>query len=133
GDADGSGDGSGTGGPGGDGTDGDGTGGGPAAGTVRLERFSAPSSARVAGPAREVRIQVSGLPRTSGFFEVWLMDAAGKKLISLGVLHDDGTATLPLPPGVDIGEYSQVDVSDQAFNGSPAHSGRSVVRGSLTG
>ncbi|MDK1475423.1 anti-sigma factor [Streptomyces sp. 549] len=97
-----------------------------AVGTVRLERLSDPS-------AREVRIRVEGLPRTSGFFEVWLMDADGKKLISIGVLHGDGTASLPLPPGVDIGEYSQVDVSDQPYNGSPEHSGRSLVRGALAG
>jgi hypothetical protein len=36
-----------------------------------------------------------------------------------------------MPPGVDLANYSRIDVSLQPFNGSPLHSRTSVVRGSL--
>ncbi|MEV0529677.1 anti-sigma factor [Streptomyces sp. NPDC050439] len=80
---------------------------------------------------KTLRIKVRGLPSTKGYFEVWLMDSAHKKLIAVGVLGADGSATLPLPQGVDLSGYPVVDVSDQAYDGNPAHSGKSVVRGAL--
>jgi hypothetical protein len=36
-----------------------------------------------------------------------------------------------MPPGVDLANYSRIDVSLQPFNGSTLHSRTSVVRGSL--
>lgn len=83
------------------------------------------------GGARLLRISVDGLPPTKGYFEVWLMDRSHTRLVSLGTLGPDGSAVLPLPDNVDFAEYTLVDVSDQPFNGSPEHSGRSVVRGPL--
>ncbi|MGW0909557.1 anti-sigma factor domain-containing protein [Streptomyces sp. NPDC002853] len=78
-----------------------------------------------------LRISVKGLPSTKGYFEVWLMDSTHKRLIAVGVLGPDGSATLPLPRGVDLSGYPVVDVSDQAYNGDPTHSGKSIVRGAL--
>ncbi|MEV6758571.1 anti-sigma factor [Streptomyces sp. NPDC051214] len=80
---------------------------------------------------KTLRIKVKGLPSTEGYFEVWLMDSTHKKLIAVGVLGADGSATLPLPQGVNLSGYPVVDVSDQAYDGDPAHSGKSVVRGAL--
>ncbi len=80
---------------------------------------------------RSLDIKVEGLPKTSGYFEVWLMDRSHRKLISMGVLGADGHAVLPVPENVDLTEYSIVDVSVQEFNGSPEHSGNSVVRGAF--
>lgn len=96
---------------------------------------AAAGSARLgdAGGHRSLDITVHGLPRTSGYFEVWLMDRDHKKLISMGVLGPDGHATLPVPANVDLHQYALVDVSVQPYDGSPAHSGRSVVRGPLAG
>ncbi|MET9730207.1 anti-sigma factor [Streptomyces sp. NPDC006458] len=94
-----------------------------AAGTVRV-LDSAESE-------RTVRVSVTGLPRTDGYYEVWLMDRGHKKLIAMGVLGPDGSATLPLPAGIDLSRYPLIDVSAQANDGNPAHSGESVVRGSL--
>lgn len=96
---------------------------GDARGVARLEGS--------AGTRRQVHIDVSDLPRTNGYFEVWLMDPTHRKLIAVGVLGAEGSATLPVPEGVDLADYPLVDVSDQAYNGSPAHSGKSVVRGAL--
>ncbi|MFJ7044582.1 anti-sigma factor [Streptomyces sp. NPDC101112] len=96
-----------------------------AAGTVRLVR----------GPEaeREVTVTVTGLPRTDGYYEVWLMDRTHTRLVAMGVLGPDGTATLPLPARIDLGRYPLIDVSAQEDNGNPAHSGTSVVRGALPG
>ncbi|GGU83868.1 hypothetical protein GCM10010275_18940 [Streptomyces litmocidini] len=85
------------------------------------------------GTGREVRVSVSGLPATDGYFEVWLMDRSHEKLIAVGTLGPDGSATLPLPDGVDLSGYPVVDVSAQRYDGDPAHSGESVARGDLDG
>ncbi|MER7680685.1 anti-sigma factor [Streptomyces sp. NPDC096934] len=103
----------------------------------RLDSLRASSAgyARVdgSGGGRTLDITVKGLPSTSGYFEVWLMDRTHSKLVSMGVLGPDGHATLPVPQNIDLGEYSVVDVSVQRFNGSSDHSGDSLVRGPFSG
>ncbi|MGW5774311.1 anti-sigma factor domain-containing protein [Streptomyces longwoodensis] len=91
--------------------------------------------ARLAGSnaRRTLDITVKGLPKTSGYFEVWLMDRSHTKLVSMGVLGPDGHAVLPVPDTIDLKEYSVVDVSVQPYNGKPDHSGDSVVRGPYAG
>ncbi|WP_147981947.1 anti-sigma factor [Streptomyces sp. MS191] len=83
--------------------------------------------------SRSLNITVKDLPRTSGYFEVWLMDRTHTKLVSMGVLGPDGHATLPIPDNIDLREYSVVDVSVQPYNGKPDHSGDSIVRGAYAG
>ncbi|MET7437186.1 anti-sigma factor domain-containing protein [Streptomyces sp. NPDC004082] len=78
---------------------------------------------------RTLAIEVKGLPDTTGYFEVWLMNRSHTKLVSMGVLNADGQATLPVPKNIDLREYSVVDVSVQPYNGKPDHSGKSIVRG----
>ncbi|MFC8015494.1 anti-sigma factor [Streptomyces cinereoruber] len=82
---------------------------------------------------RSLEITVKGLPETVGYFEVWLMDRTHTKLVSMGVLGPDGHAVLPVPATIDLDEYSVVDVSLQAYNGRPDHSGDSIVRGLYNG
>ncbi|MFJ3501638.1 anti-sigma factor [Streptomyces sp. NPDC090135] len=82
---------------------------------------------------RSLEITVKGLPETTGYFEVWLMDRTHTKLVSMGVLGPDGHAVLPVPATIDLNEYSVVDVSVQAYNGKPDHSGDSIVRGTYAG
>ncbi|GLP67210.1 hypothetical protein TUSST3_38320 [Streptomyces sp. TUS-ST3] len=82
---------------------------------------------------RRLKITVEGLPKTSGYFEVWLMDRSHTKLVSMGVLGPDGSATLPVPDNINLREYSVVDVSVQPYNGKPDHSGDSLVRGPYAG
>ncbi|MFE5515143.1 anti-sigma factor [Streptomyces sp. NPDC056529] len=84
-------------------------------------------------PRRSLEITVKGLPETTGYFEVWLMDRTHTKLVSMGVLGPDGHAVLPVPATIDLNEYSVVDVSVQAYNGKPDHSGDSIVRGAYAG
>lgn len=62
--------------------------------------------------------------------EVWLLNADASGLVSLGLL-DGSSGRFVLPAGIDIDEYPLVDVSVEAADGNPAHSGTSVVRGQL--
>ena len=39
---------------------------------------------------------------------------------------------LPLPPGADLNRYRLVDVSAEPHDGDAAHSGKSLLRGTLT-
>jgi anti-sigma-K factor RskA len=70
-------------------------------------------------------------PARPGFYEVWLLAANGISMISLGDLSAGHTGTFTVPPGVDLRNYSRIDVSLQPFDGSTQHSKTSVVRGSL--
>jgi len=85
-----------------------------------------------AGNQRTLTVHVQGLPAAPGaFYEVWLMNAAPQRLISLGVLDATHAGVFQIPPGLDLSHYPVVDISLQPFNGSPAHSGNSAVRGTL--
>jgi anti-sigma-K factor RskA len=70
-------------------------------------------------------------PDRAGFYEVWLLARDGHSMISLGDLGSGHTGTFDMPPGVDLSNYSRLDVSLQAYNGSTAHAKASVVRGAL--
>jgi Anti-sigma-K factor rskA len=70
-------------------------------------------------------------PARPGFYEVWLLARDGVSMISLGDLSADHTGTFTMPPGVDLRDYSRIDISLQPFNGNTQHSKASVVRGSL--
>jgi hypothetical protein len=70
-------------------------------------------------------------PVRPGFYEVWLLARDGVSMISLGDLSSDHTGTFTMPPGVDLRDYSRIDISLQPFDGNTQHSKTSVVRGSL--
>jgi len=80
------------------------------------------------GPLLTVRLSA---PRLPGFYEVWLLARNGVSMISLGDLDSAHTGEFSMPPGVDLRNYSRIDISLQPYNGSPVHSPTSVVRGSL--
>jgi hypothetical protein len=82
------------------------------------------------GTQRSLEIRVTGLPSQPGFYEVWLLNREANKLISLGVISGD-RATIPLPHSVNLREYPVVDVSLEPYDGDPAHSTDSYVRGVL--
>jgi hypothetical protein len=85
-----------------------------------------------AGNQRTLTVHVQGLPVVPGtFYEVWLMNAEPQRLLSLGVLDSTHAGVFQIPSGLDLGRYPVVDISLQPFNGSPAHSGNSAVRGTL--
>ncbi|MEW2474768.1 anti-sigma factor [Micromonospora gifhornensis] len=88
--------------------------------------------ARVLGTG-ELHLHVANLPPVSGYYEVWLINPRNMEMFSIGVLGGGSDVLLPLPPNVDLGQYSVVDVSAEQFDNNTAHSGDSLLRGSLTG
>ena len=80
--------------------------------------------------SQQVIVVTLHAPPRPGFYEVWLLARDGISMISLD-LNAGHTGTFTVPPGVDLRDYSRIDVSLQPFNGSTQHSKTSVVRGSL--
>lgn len=84
------------------------------------------------GPGgRELAVTLDA-PERRGFYEVWLLARNGVSMISLGDLNGAHAGRFEMPPGVNLGNYSRIDVSLQPFNGSTQHAKTSVVRGSLS-
>ena len=85
-----------------------------------------------------LRLNVRNLPLTNGYYEVWLIDPDNtKKMMAMGnlsaaALSGADDVVLPLPPGADLNRYRLVDVSAEANDGDAAHSGKSLLRGTLT-
>lgn len=86
----------------------------------------------------ELRVDVRNLPLTTGYYEVWLIDPDDTtKMMAMGnlpraALAGEDDVVLPLPPGADLNRYRLVDVSAEAHDGDSAHSGTSLLRGTLT-
>lgn len=81
---------------------------------------------------RRLDIDVADLDSTEGYYEVWLLAPDVSGMVSLGALPGQ-TASLVIPEGLDVSEFPVVDVSVESFDGDPAHSGNSVIRGELRG
>ncbi len=79
----------------------------------------------------ELRVGSNGLQPPSGFYEVWLINADGKRMVSLGVLDAAGTGTFGVPANAVAQGYRTVDVSLEPDDGNPEHSHDSIIRGQL--
>ena len=80
--------------------------------------------------SRSLVVDLDRTPSNQGFLEVWLLKPDVSGLVSLGTMEGT-TGVFTLPAGIDLEEFPVVDVSDEPFDGDPAHSGDSVVRGAL--
>lgn len=94
---------------------------------------SASGQVLISDAGREpVELDVSGLEPTAEdeYYEFWLLGAEGE-LVSLGSFRvdDAGTSQVRVPLPVDPADYSYFDVSIEKEDGSPGHSGKSVLRG----
>jgi anti-sigma-K factor RskA len=109
--------------------------GGPGAGReVALAAVGdGPPGAHAAARLRATTMQltVSGLPRVGagGFYEVWMMRDA-THLVALGSFRvgADGRARVRLPVPASPRRFPVLDISREAADGDPAHSGHSVLR-----
>ncbi|MEU5914004.1 anti-sigma factor [Micromonospora sp. NPDC047527] len=81
----------------------------------------------------QLHLHVANLPSVPGYYEVWLINPTTMQMFSVGTLGGSSDALLPLPPNVDLSAYSVVDVSAEQYDNKPAHSGDSLLRGTLTG
>jgi anti-sigma-K factor RskA len=92
-------------------------------GEAKLERL--PDGTRVIDVNFEAPIT------NGGYREVWLITTDATALVSLGIV--EGTSgQFTVPEGLDVDRYALVDISEEQFDGNPAHSGDSIVRGQLT-
>lgn len=79
---------------------------------------------------RQVVVSLDAPAPDGTFREVWLLAEDVSGLVSLGVL-EGSEGRFDLPAGLDLAAFPVVDVSEEHFDGDPAHSGDSVVRGPL--
>ncbi|MEU8222016.1 anti-sigma factor [Kribbella sp. NPDC048915] len=79
----------------------------------------------------ELQVSVEGLDAGDGYFELWLINADGERMVSLGVLDPATGGTFRIPDNATAEGYRIVDVSLEPNDGNPAHSRDSVVRGTL--
>lgn len=86
----------------------------------------------VSSGSDRLRLSVAGLKESGPreFYELWLMGKDGE-LVALGSFRvgSGGSSEIEVPVPVDPDRYRYYDVSIQPENGSPQHSGRSVLRG----
>lgn len=95
----------------------------------------AASVARSVDGPREVTVTLragaeAATPGDEPLREVWLLTPDATGLVSLGLLSGD-TGRFVIPDAVDLEEFPVLDVSAEANDGNPAHSGDSIVRGEL--
>jgi hypothetical protein len=86
------------------------------------------------GGERQMVVQVRGVTDIGGgdHLEAWLIDATGTRLVPLGALagtDGDFHGTFAVPDGLPLGEFGLVDVSAERWDGDPAHSTVSLLRG----
>lgn len=63
--------------------------------------------------------------------QVWMIQPSGTDMRSMGFVVN-GSGRFKLPPDMSLSQFPIVDVSDEPLNdGNPAHSGNTVVRGTL--
>lgn len=80
------------------------------------------------GDGRQLRVTVSGLPTTDGFYEIWLYDGKAA-MIPVGALGSAAQTIVSVPPSADQTVFTIVDVSAQQL-GQQAH-GKSLLQGQL--
>lgn len=78
----------------------------------------------------QLTVNLSSAP-DEGYREVWLRDEDGTQLLSLGTMTSTETR-VNVPEGVDLAEFPVVDVSQEAFDGDPTHSGLTLAAGPMT-
>ena len=104
--------------------------------TAALDSFpgwSATGSAQLeedGGGVRSLVVDLDAEVPATDVREVWLIRSDASGLVSLGLL-EGASGRFMVPDGIDLDEFTLVDVSAEPVDGDPAHSGDSIVRGEL--
>ena len=93
------------------------------------EAFDGTATASVNSDATRIEIAFSSDLPDAEPVELWLIKPDLSDMVSLGLVETDGT--FAVPTGVDVSEYSVVDLSIEPDDGDATHSGRSILRGQL--
>jgi len=79
----------------------------------------------------ELKVSATGLAASPGFYEVWLINEDGKRMVALGVLNPSTGGTFQIPSDLTGQGYRIVDISLEPDDGNPEHSHDSIIRGTL--
>ena len=93
------------------------------------EAFGGTAEALVNSNATEISLVFSESLPAEEPVELWLIKEDLSDMVSLGLVQSDGS--FAVPDGVDVAEYSVVDLSIEPDDGDATHSGRSILRGVL--
>jgi anti-sigma-K factor RskA len=80
-----------------------------------------------------LRVDAQELGGPKGIREVWLINLDGGRMVSLGLLARGEAGEFEFPAELLDEGYRIVDISYEPGDGDPAHSGRSLARGTLEG
>lgn len=86
---------------------------------------------------RRLHILAQGMPaQPDGDYEAWLLDSTSLtgpalRMRALGVVSTGAGQTLTVPPDLDLSKYTVIDISAEPHDGDAAHSGHSLLRGTL--
>ncbi len=84
-------------------------------------------------PTLDLRIRVTPLDAGPGYLEVWLINTDLERMVSIGVLpNGSGGEDFVVPRRLIDQGYVIVDISVEQLDAEPEHSGKSLLRGSLT-
>lgn len=79
-----------------------------------------------------LQVSASDVSVPDGYAEVWLINRDGERMVSVGVLDAaEGVESFPITQSLLDEGYVIVDISHEAFDDRPEHSGDSLVRGPL--
>ncbi|WP_051552105.1 anti-sigma factor [Nocardioides sp. URHA0020] len=110
----------------------------PAYAQVRLQPVTGSGTGTVTmqpdGHRTLMTLSTAGLPDAGAhrYYYAWLLDPGTNKMLPLGQVRADGTASFDVTSGL-VDAYAAVDVSVERDDGDPAHSPTSVLRGSYEG
>ncbi|TDD63426.1 hypothetical protein E1263_00285 [Kribbella antibiotica] len=79
----------------------------------------------------QLKVTASGLSANQGFYEVWMINTDGKRMVSLGVLNPSSGGTFQIPGQIIAQGYRIIDISLEPDDGNPEHSHDSIIRGTL--
>jgi hypothetical protein len=83
------------------------------------------------GSGLDLRVSTPPLDPRGGYLEVWLINTDGKRMLSVGILPNQGAQIYPVSQAALDAGYRVVDVSREQFDDKPQHSGDSLARGTL--
>lgn len=86
---------------------------------------------RAGDGTRTLDIDLTG-PAPEGYRQVWLIAPDLGQMYSIGLMDGD-RGSFAVPADIDLAQFPIVDVSDEPFDGDPAHSSVSMVRGIIGG
>jgi len=86
---------------------------------------------------RKLLVHAEGMPaQPDGDYEAWLLDSTSLdgpslRMQALGVMGSQPNQELTVPETLDLSKFDIVDISVEPHDGNAAHSGHSVLRGTL--